>query len=89
GRPDVNGAQVSTALGRGSVGRLWANFLDNFYKGFGELPESTLVRNSLFVDLYRKRMDAVVKNAIETYPGDSIPPEYLRSLENKARQWAR
>jgi hypothetical protein len=89
GRPDVNAAQVSTALGRGSVMNLWANFLDNFYKGFGELPESKLVRNPLFVDLYRKRMDAVVKNAIETYPGDSIPPEYLRSLENKARQWAR
>jgi hypothetical protein len=89
GRPDVNGAQISTALGRGSVGRLWGSLLENFYKGFGELPESTLVRNSLFTDLYRKRMDAVVKNAIETYPGDSIPPEYLRSLENKARQWAR
>ena len=89
GRPDVNGAQISAGLGRGSVMRLWANFLDNFYKGFGELPESRLVRNPLFIDLYRKRMDAVVKNAIETYPGDSIPPQYLRSLEDKARQWAR
>jgi hypothetical protein len=89
GRPDVNGAQISIGLGRGSVGRLWGSLLENFYKGFGELPESTLVRNSLFTDLYRKRMDAVVKNAIETYPGDSIPPEYMRSLENKARQWAR
>ena len=69
--------------------QLWANFLDNFYKGFGELPESRLVRNPLFIDLYRKRMDAVIKNAIETYPGDSIPPAYLRSLEDKARQWAR
>jgi hypothetical protein len=89
GRPDVNAAQISTALGRGSVMRLWSNFLDNFYKGFGELPESRLVRNPLFIDLYRKRMDAAIKNAIETYPGDSIPPTYLRSLEDKARQWAR
>ena len=89
GRPDVNAAQVASGLGRGSVGRLWANFLDNFYQGFGELPESALVRNPLFVDLYRKRMDALVKNAIETYPGDSIPPQYLRKLENNARQWAR
>ena len=89
GRPDVNAAQVSSAVGRGAPARLWANLLENFYQGFGELPESALVRNPLFVDLYRKRMDAVIKNAIDTYPGDSIPPEYLRSLEDKARQWAR
>ena len=89
GRPDVNAAQVKTALGRGAPMRIWANFLDNFYKGFGEMPESTLVRNPLFVDLYRKRMDALIKNTIDEYPGDSVPPEYLRSLENKARQWAR
>lgn len=89
GRPDVNAAQVSSAVGRGAPARVWASLLENFYQGFGEAPESALVRNPLFVDLYRKRMDAVVKNAIDTYPGDSIPPEYLRSLENKARQWAR
>ena len=89
GRPDVNAAQISTGLGRGPVMNLWANLLENFYKGFGEVPESTLVRNPLFVDLYRKRMDALVKNAIDTYPGDSIPPQYLRGLEDKARQWAR
>ena len=89
GRPDVNAAQVNMAMGRGAVARGWANLLDNFYRGFGEMPESALVRNSLFVDLYRKRMDALVKNAIDTYPGDSIPPAYLRKLENNARQWAR
>jgi hypothetical protein len=87
GRPDVNAAQITNAMGRGAVMRVWANLLDNFYRGFGEMPEASLVRNSLFVDLYRKRMDAVVKNAIETYPGDSIPPAYLRKLENDARQW--
>lgn len=89
GRPDVNAAQVSSAVGRGAPARVWASLLENFYQGFGEAPESALVRNPLFVDLYRRRMDAVIKNAIDTYPGDSIPPEYLRSLENKARQWAR
>jgi hypothetical protein len=89
GRPDVNAAQVNNAMGRGAAMRLWGNLLDNFYRGFGEAPESALVRNPLFVDLYRKRMDALVKNAIDTYPGDSIPPAYLRKLENNARQWAR
>ena len=89
GRPDVNAAQVKTAMGRGGPMRIWANFLDNFYQYFSEAPEAALVRNPIFVDLYRKRMDGLVANAIESYPGDAIPPAYLRKLENNARQWAR
>lgn len=88
-RPDVNAAQVGAANGTGAAMRAWSNFLDNFYQYMGEVPESQLVRSPLFVDLYRKRMAASVQNAIESYPGNSIPPAYLRKLENSARQWAR
>ena len=55
----------------------------------GEAPERALVRNPIFVDLYRKRIDSLVRNAVETYPGDEIPAAYLRKLESNARQWAR
>lgn len=88
-RPDVNAAQVGAANGTGIASRMWGDFLEGFYKVMGEVPESELVRNPLFVDLYRKRMAASVQNAIETYPGKDIPQAYLRKLENSARQWAR
>jgi len=88
-RPDVNAAQVGAANGTGAAMRLISNTLDNFYHYMGEVPESELVRNPLFIDLYRKRMAASVQNAIETYPGNTLPPAYLRKLENSARQWAR
>lgn len=89
GRPDVNGAQVSLANGTSAVSRGLAAFLNNFYHYFGEVPERELVRNPLFVDLYRKRIRAAMENAVAQYPGDKIPPEYLRKVENEARQWAR
>lgn len=88
-RPDVNGAQVSIANGTSAVSRGIKTFLDHFYNVMGEIPERELVRNPLFVDLYRKRMASVVDNAVATYPGDTIPAEYLRKAEAQARQWAR
>jgi hypothetical protein len=88
-RPDVNGAQVALANGTSAVSRGLANFLDHFYNIMGEIPEAQLVRNPLFVDLYRKRMVASVENAIATYPGKEIPAEYIRKVEYQARQWAR
>lgn len=87
--PSVNAAQVGAANGTHQVVRAFSGIRDKFYKYFGEVPESNLVRHPLFVDLYRKRMDALVRNAIDTYPGDTIPPEYIRKLEFSARQWAR
>ena len=88
-RPDVNAAQIGAANGTGVASRMWGDFLEGFYKVMGEIPESELVRNPLFIDLYRKRMAASVQNAIETYPGKDIPQAYLRKLENSSRQWAR
>ena len=87
--PAVNAAQVGAANGTHQVVRFFAGQRDKFYKLFGEIPESNLVRHPMFVDLYRKRMDATIRNAIDTYPGDTIPPEYIRKLEFNARQWAR
>ena len=87
--PAVNAAQVGAANGTHQAVRYASGIRDKFYKYFGEIPESNLVRQPLFVDFYRKRMDSLVRNAIDTYPGDTIPPEYLRKLENNARQWAR
>ena len=87
--PNVNAAQVGAANGTNPLVRGFSGIRDKFYKYFGEMPESNLVRQPLFVDFYRKRMDALVRNAIDTYPGDTVPPEYLRKLENSARQWAR
>lgn len=89
GRPDVNGAQVSLANGTSAIMRGLASFLNNFYHYMGEVPEAELVRNPLFVDLYRKRTRAAMENAVAQYPGERIPPEYLRKIENEARQWAR
>jgi hypothetical protein len=88
-RPDVNGAQVALANGTSAVSRGLSNFLNHFYNIMGEIPEAQLVRNPLFVDLYRKRMVASVENAIATYPGKDIPAEYIRKVEYQARQWAR
>jgi hypothetical protein len=87
--PAVNAAQVGAANGTHQAIRYASGIRDKFYKYFGEIPETNLVRQPLFVDFYRKRMDALVRNAIDTYPGDTIPPEYIRKLENNARQWAR
>jgi hypothetical protein len=88
-RPQINAAQISSANGTSAASSLMANTLEKFYNIAGEVPESALVRHPLFVDLYRKRIEASVRQAIDTYPGDSIPPEYLRKVENSARQWAR
>ena len=87
--PAVNAAQVGAANGTHQAIRYASGIRDKFYKYFGEIPETNLVRQPLFVDFYRKRMDSLVRNAIDTYPGDTIPPEYIRKLENNARQWAR
>jgi len=87
--PAVNAAQVGAANGTHQAIRYFSGIRDKFYKYFGEVPEANLVRQPLFVEFYRKRMDSLVRNAIDTYPGDTIPPEYLRRLENNARQWAR
>jgi len=87
--PAVNAAQVGAANGTHQAVRFFSSIRDKFYKNFGEMPESNLVRHPMFVDLYRKRMDATIRNAIDTYPGDTIPPEYIRKLEFSARQWAR
>ena len=88
-RPDVNGAQVADVIGGNGLTRLSSRVANSFYKTFGELPESTLVKSPLYVNLYRRRLNALVENAIETTTGDVVDPRYLRSLEGKARQWAR
>jgi hypothetical protein len=88
-RPTINGAQVSSANGTSAFSTILASTLDNFYNAFGEVPEKGLTRNSLYIDLYRKRMKAVVENAIANYPGEEIPSWYLRKVENQSRQWAR
>ena len=88
-RPDVNAAQVSQGNGTSSMAESWGRFQERFYEIAGEAPERALVRNPIFVDLYRKRIDSLVRGAIDTYPGDEIPTAYLRKLESNARQWAR
>ena len=88
-RPPVNAAQVAQGNGTSSIAQSWAKFQERFYQMAGEAPERALVRNPIFVDLYRKRIDSLVRNAIETYPGDEIPAAYLRKLEANSRQWAR
>lgn len=88
-RPDVNGAQVAMANGTSAISRGWANTLNHFYNIVGEIPEAQLVRNPLFVDLYRKRMAASIENAIAQHPGEAIDPQYLRKIEMQARQWSR
>jgi len=87
--PDVNGAQVGAANGTNPVTKAYSYITNHFYKKFGEIPETYLVKHPMFVSLYRSRMDALVRNAIDTYPGDTIPPAYLQKLENSSRQWAR
>lgn len=88
-RPNINAAQVGTANGTSAITQALASTLGHFYNLFGEIPESNLVRHPLFVDLYRKRVEASVRNAIEMTPGKTVSPEYLRKAENSARQWAR
>lgn len=87
--PDVNGAQISETNGTAPFVRAYSYTLEKFYKYLGEAPESHLTRNPLFVDLYRKRLNANVDKAIATYKGDTIPAAYLRKLEHNARQFAR
>lgn len=87
--PSVNGAQISEVLGTNIVSKLSSKAASIFYKWAGEVPEATLVRSPLYVNFYRRRLNALVEQAIETAKGDTIDSRYLRSLENKARQWAR
>lgn len=87
--PDVNGAQISETNGTAPFVRAYSYTLEKFYKYLGEAPESHLTRNPLFVNLYRKRLNANVDKAIATYKGDTIPAAYLRKLEHNARQFAR
>jgi len=88
-RPDVNGAQIAAATELNPVSRVSNYIANRFYHLAGEMPENVLVKSPLFVDLYRRRMGALVQRAIETTKGDAIDPRYLRNLEGKARQWAR
>ena len=88
-RPQVNAAQVAQGNGTSSIADAWGRLQEGFYKMVGEAPERALVRNPIFVDLYRKRIDSLVRNAIDTYPGNEIPAAYLRKLEDNSRQWAR
>lgn len=88
-RPNINAAQVGTANGTSAVSKAFTSFLSGFYNIMGEIPEANLVRHPLFVDLYRQRVEASIRHAIETVPGKTIAPEYLRKVENSARQWAR
>lgn len=87
--PDVNGAQVADVVGGNFITQISSEIANKFYKAAGEIPESTLVKSPLYVNLYRRRLNALVERAIETTPGDTVDPRYLRSLEGKARQWAR
>lgn len=88
-RPEVNGTQIAAATERNPIAAIPSYIADKFYKYAGEVPESTLVRSPLYVDLYRRRLAALVSRAIETTKGDTVDPRYLRSIESKARQWAR
>jgi hypothetical protein len=87
--PDVNGAQVADVIGGNFITKISSEIANKFYKAFGEVPESTLVKSPLYINLYRRRLNALVERAIETTSGDTVDPRYLRSLEGKARQWAR
>ena len=87
--PTVNGAQISTANGTNSVTKAIANLGDKFYQYAGSLPENKLTKSPLFVDLYRDRMAASIERAIRTTTGDTIAPEYMKKMEQEARQWAR
>jgi hypothetical protein len=87
--PDVNGAQVADVIGGNFITKISSDLANKFYQAAGEMPESALVKSPLYVNLYRRRLNALVERAIETTPGDTVDPRYLRSLEGKARQWAR
>jgi len=88
-RPDINGAQVSSANGTSAISSIIASSLEKFYTAFGEIPERGLVRNPMYVDLYRKRIKAEIENAVANYPGREIPEWYMRKMESRTRQWAR
>jgi len=87
--PTINGAQITSTNGTNGLVKIGSDFLETFYKYFGQIPEDTLTRSPLYVELYRRRMAASVKNAIDTFDGDTIPPRYMKDMTNKARQWAR
>jgi hypothetical protein len=87
--PTVNGSQVSVINGTHSAVTMYNNILKRFYETFGQIPENTMTKSPLFVDLYRRRMAASVEHAIETVKGDTIPDAYMRNMERKAREWAR
>lgn len=87
--PTVNGAQISIANGTHPAVGLYTRTLESFYKNFGSIPENTLTKSPLYVDLYRKRLAASVDRAIKTTDSPTLSPEYMKKMENDARQWAR
>lgn len=87
--PTVNGAQTSIVNGTNSFSKITTGLLDKFYKYAGQIPEDKLTKTPLFVNLYRDRMAASVAKAIQTLPGDTISPQYMKQMEYEARQFAR
>ena len=87
--PTVNGAQISIANGTHPAVGLYTRTLESFYKNFGSIPENTLTKSPLYVDLYRKRMAASIDRAIKTSDSPTLSSEYVKKMENDARQWAR
>ena len=87
--PVVNGAQIAVQNGLHPVSKLYHGMLEKFYENFGQVPENTLSKSPLYVDLYRRRLAALADKAIQTTKGDSLSPEYMKSMEWKARQFAR
>lgn len=87
--PTVNGAQIAIQNGMHPVSKLYHGMLEKFYDKFGQMPENAFTKSPLYVELYRRRLAAMVDRAIQTSKGDSLSPEYMKNMEWKARQWAR
>jgi hypothetical protein len=87
--PVVNGAQIAIQNGMHPVSKLYHGLLEKFYEKAGQVPENTFTKSPLYVDLYRRRLAALVDRAIQTTKGDTLSPEYMKSMEWKARQFAR
>ena len=82
----IHGKEVERAFGRASVMDEVHRPIDALFNVLGTYPESTLVRHPFYAEVWKRRMDMMVKQAKSQ--GDEINEELLKKINTSAHRFA-